>query len=471
MRRRGTNPRKATRPTPLQRMNTSVSGNRVSSGVYADDPNPVLRGRRWVETVDQMMLDARLFGALRALTQTLLSADLTFAPPEGVDSALAQECADHFNSMFGFAGQTGTMRKPFERQLETMLRFVALGWRYSEIDYQRQPDGSWGIAEFLDCKPLAHYQWLPLDGKGPFEGVRQLDPNGSSVTLQEVVPADRLLLLTLNQEGDSPEGFGLFRPCWFPWRLKSHTHDQMGIGVERSATGITSAEIDQERLLAQGYTPEQINNAFRDGPGIWGQVQNAVANVAAGQEAQIVFPAGVTFTTVFNKSFDPERLRAVVDLQNEEMLTVFLNAFLMLGLSSSGGSYALGQTQRDLFTETATNILQQVTQTICGPAGPGTGPVGRVIDWHPRFSVLPQAERPRIVISGLDVAPFMEVLKTLPALAERGIVTQNDALERAINRKTGLPVLPPDGSRTPAERMAPDPLTAAMVRNAGGNDA
>ena len=408
-----------------------------------------------------MYLDARLYGAFRALTQTLLTAELRFAPPEGVSSALASECADHFNDMFGFAGRPGTMRKPFERQLETMLRFIALGWRYSEIDYQRQPDGSWGIAEFLDCKPLAHYQWLPLDGRGPFEGVRQLDPNGRAGVNNLPVPADKLLLLTLNQEGDSPEGFGLFRPCYFPWQLKSHTQDHMGIGVERTSTGIPSAKYDRAELRRQEFEDNQIDGD----DGIVSQIQDTVANIAAGQEAQIVFPEGVSFDVVYNSAFDPDRLRAVVDLCNEEMLTVFLNSFLMLGLSSSGGSFALGQTQKDLFTDTALNILQQVTQTICAPAGPGVGPVGRVIDWHPRFNVLPQAERPRILISGLDVAPFMEFLKAAPSLAAEGLLTRTNEVEQTFLRKAGMPKLSAENERSPEQRAAKDPVQAALIGN------
>jgi hypothetical protein len=443
----------------------SVSGHKQQAGAVSEDPNVALRGQGWVRTVEQMMLDARLFGAMRALVQTLLSARLRWVPPAGVESPLAQECADHLNDMFGFAGRTGTMRKPFERQLETMLKFVALGWRYFEVDYQRQPDGSWGIAEFLDCKPSAHYQWLPLDGSGPFEGVRQLDPNGSTSAIgREVVPADKLLLLTLNQEGDNPEGFGLFRPCFFWWATKSHTGEQMGIGVERVATGIPSAEFDREELHRQGFEDAQIDGEGAE-VGLLDDVRDTIASMAAGEDGQVVYPKGITFNVLYNDAFDPQKLRSVIDLANEELLTVFLNSFLMLGLSSSGGSYALGKTQKDLFTETALNILQQVTQAIGGPAGPGTGPVGRILDWHPRFSALPQSERPRIDISGLDVAPFMDFVQAASGLAAEGILTRTNAFERWMLAKVGAPDLSSEHERTPDERAVKDAVQASLMKN------
>ena len=466
MGRRRTSPSKISRPESISARGVrSVSGHHQSGGAVSEDINPALQGQGWVSTVQKMRRDGRLYGAWRALKQTLLSASMKWAPPPG-SGELAQEAASWLNEMFGFDGNAGTMRRPFERQLESMLEFIPLGWRYAEVDYQRQPDGAWGIAEFLDCQPSAHHQWLPLDGRGPLEGIRQLDPSGSFGLNSEDVPASKLLLLTLNQEGDNPEGFGLFRPCWFAWNLKQFTFDQMGIGVERSASGIPTAELDRAELSErQRFEDAEIDGVPTDDSlSIKEQVEEAIANVVAGAEAQIVTYKGVSFSMIFNDAFKPERLRAVVDLANEEMLTVFLNAFLMLGLSSSGGSYSLGETHKDLFSETALNLLQQVVQTITGPAGPGTGPVGRILDWHPRFNRLPHGERPTIEITGLDTASFLAFLQTLPALGAAGFATPHDALERWILRKGGAPDLPDGMGRPPEERLAKDSISAALMR-------
>ena len=188
MGRRRTSPSKISRPESISARGVrSVSGHHQSGGAVSEDINPALQGQGWVSTVQKMRRDGRLYGAWRALKQTLLSASMKWAPPPG-SGELAQEAASWLNEMFGFDGNAGTMRRPFERQLESMLEFIPLGWRYAEVDYQRQPDGAWGSQSSSTASPRRTTSGSPSTAGGPWRGSGSLTQAGALASTARTCP-------------------------------------------------------------------------------------------------------------------------------------------------------------------------------------------------------------------------------------------------------------------------------------------
>ena len=446
----------------------SVSGSRLSGGQISEDPNQDLRGRGWVEAYEKLLLDPQVQSARRAIKDSQLASKLSFQAATGPDDEVDEEsaaAADWLNRKFGLAGYAGEMRRPIESQLRTLLDFQFLGYRYAEEVYRRDTDGEWFLWYYKDCHPRAHRDWLYDEHEG-FAGIRQNDVSG----LHEgedppEVKAGKLLLLTLDQEGANFEGRGILRPSWYWAALKLLASDMIGVGCERTACGIPSASYDREALLAAGFDDNQIDGKDNH-DSLLAQLEAALAEISAGESAQLIFPKGVETSVAFNDAFDPERLGYVVSMCDQQILTSMLAQYLLLGQQGSGGAYALIKSQMDLFLEAGKNVMDMLCQSIGGPAGPGTGTAGRLLNWHTRFYALPQDRRPRLVHSGLDGASLEVLGEVIPKLKAAGEWTAQNTDESWLRSKAGAPPLAAENHRSSLEREDTDPLTRRLRQSA-----
>ena len=194
-----------------------ITGTQLNGGaISGKEQNPKLTGLNWVQEAEEMLrTDPIVRRSWHMLRQTLLSASWRFEA--GIDGdPIAEELARFANECFGFDGYSGQMSISFEDQLSYLLEFIPLGYRYAEELYRVGPDADGNIKvwldQYADREPSSHNKWLSRDSQS-LDGVIQ-NVVGTTYT-PEPIPANKLLLLTLNKTGSNFEGVGMLRPVWW----------------------------------------------------------------------------------------------------------------------------------------------------------------------------------------------------------------------------------------------------------------
>ena len=158
---------------------------------------------------------------------------------------MADELARFANECWGFDGYAGQMTTSWENQLAYLFEFIPLGYRYAEEIYRVGPDSQGKIKVWLDHyadrEPSAHSRWLSRDSQN-LDGVLQ-NTVGTTYT-PEPIPANKLLLLTLNKTGSNFEGVGMLRPVWWWWRTKQRVSNLMCVGLDRWAVPTPKVKVD-----------------------------------------------------------------------------------------------------------------------------------------------------------------------------------------------------------------------------------
>lgn len=431
-----------------------TTGTQVSGGrIWGYEHNKALTIDKWPAVGEKMLrTDAVMMAAARALIDTQLTARWDFEIPDDA-SPRAVEARDFLREAFGLAGGRGYISGGWERFLSQALRYQLIGFRYmEEVPYFDA--GKYWI-DFADCEPSAHYRWH-IDENGDLLEVEQqvVEHQARFGEPNPRIPANRLVLFTHGLTGSNFEGLGLLRPCYFPWKLKTHLGDMMAIGAERWAVPTPIIEIDEDELRARHYDEAAIEK----------MVERAKASVkkllshAAGYLSTV---KGISFSTYGEGAFNGAMPRELAEWCDRQILTAFGLQFLLLGINDTG-SRAVGQVQETFFRRMAIDGLDHVAAVVGGEAGPGRGTVGRLMQWN--FPDLDEGEYPRLRHEGLDTAPVLEFLDQLPALINSGAFTPDNATEAAVRNVLRLPPLAEDAQRDHLERMATgNPVGAATA--------
>ena len=147
-----------------------ISGTNLLGGaISGKEQNPQLRGRNWVLTAEDMLAtDPIVKRSWSVVKQTLLSARWIFKPGIEGDQT-SEELARFANEAFGFDGYAGMMDISFEDQLNYLLEFIPMGWRYAEEIYYIEKDSIGQekifLKKFADREPSSHQRWLSADGR------------------------------------------------------------------------------------------------------------------------------------------------------------------------------------------------------------------------------------------------------------------------------------------------------------------
>lgn len=422
-----------------------ITGTQLNGGVISGkERNASLTGLSWVSEAEEMLrTDPIVRRSWHMLKQTLLSASWRFEA--GIESdPVADELARYCNEAFGFDGFSGQMSSSFEDQLSYLLEFIPVGYRYAEEIYRVGLDSTgrsriW-LDQYADREPSAHNRWLSRDNQN-LDGVLQ---NTVGVTYTpEPIPANKLLLLTLNRTGSNFEGVGMLRPVWWWWRTKQRVSNLMCVGVDRWAIPTPVVKVDRSQAESQGLTDGDIEAMIDD-------AEEQARSFISTEQSYLVETGAVKFDTYAMQS----NLYASAPLEiitkcDSQISSAFLAQFADLG-NTETGSRSVGEIHLSVFRRAAINLCDIVTSTINGVDRRGGGTVGRLIKWN--YGAVDPSKLPRLVHTGLDTDDLAESLNTLPALVTAGLLTPDDELERAIRDRLGAGDLPEDAQRSAIER-------------------
>ena len=427
--------------------NYGITGTQLNGGsISGYENNPKLTGLNWVNEAEEMLrTDPVVRRSWHMLRQTLLSATWRFTP--GVEGdPFSEELARYANEAYGFDGHAGQMSMSFEDQLTYLFEYVPLGYRYAEEVYRVGLDSKghtkiW-LDYYADREPSAHNEWLSRDGQH-LDGVLQNTVGISKIP--KPIPANKLLLLTLNRTGSNFEGVGMLRPVWWWWRTKQRVSNMMCVGLDRWAIPTPKVTVDRSVAELQGLNDSDIDAMVNDAEA------QAQAFLSA-EQAYLIENAAVKFdsysTTPYLYSQGP--LDIIKECDNQ-ISQAFLAQFANLGITDTG-SRSVGEVHLSMFRRAAINLCDIVASRISGVDRSGAGTIGRLIKFN--YGAVEPSKLPRLVHTGLDTDDLAESLGMLGPLVQYGLLTPDDELERAIRERLGAGDLPEDAQRSALERTA-----------------
>lgn len=424
-----------------------ITGTQISGGVITGkEQNPQLTGLNWVQEAEEMLrTDPIVRRSWHMLRQTLLSATWRFQPAIEGDE-IAEELARFANECWGFDGYSGQMSISWEDQLAYLFEFVPLGYRYAEEIYKVGPDSKGSVkvwlSHYADREPSAHQKWLSRDAQ-QLDGVIQ---NTVGITYTpEPIPANKLLLLTLNKTGSNFEGIGMLRPVWWWWRTKQRVSNLMCVGLDRWAVPTPKITINRAEAESIGLTDGDIDSMVNDAEA------QAQAFVSAEQSYLVENPAVKFETYAAAPNLYADGPINIITKCDAQISSAFLSQFADLGTTDTGAR-SVGEIHHTVFRRAAINLCDIVAGAVSGVDRRGGGTIGRLIRWN--YGCVDPSMLPRLAHTGLDTDDLAESMSALPALVQSGLLTPDDELERAIRARLGAGDLPEDAQRSPLTRIS-----------------
>lgn len=430
-----------------------ITGTQLNGGaISGKEQNAKLTGLNWVQEAEEMLrTDPIVRRSWHMLRQTLLSASWRFEP--GIENdPIAEELARFANECFGFDGYSGQMSISFEDQLSYLLEFIPLGYRYAEELYKVGPDADGKVKvwldQYADREPSAHNRWLSRDNQH-LDGVLQ-NVVGTTYT-PEPIPANKLLLLTLNRTGSNFEGVGMLRPVWWWWRTKQRASNLMCIGLDRWAVPTPKVVVDRSQAENMGLTDADVNAMIDDA--------EAQAQAFLSTEQSYLVETSVV---KFESYAETPNLYAsgpldIITKCDSQIASAFLTQFADLG-NTETGARSVGEIHLSVFRRAAINLCDIIAAQISGPDRRGGGTIGRLIRWN--YGCVDPSKLPKLAHTGLDTDDLAESMGMLPQLVQAGILTPDDELERAIRERLGAGELPEEASRSALDRTSGGGLSA-----------
>lgn len=240
---------------------------------------------------------------------------------------------------------------------------------------------------------------------------------GGSVT----IPVEHLVAYVHEREGGAWLGNSVLRPAYKNWLVKDELlrvwaqtikRNGMGVPVYTAQAGASTADVEAGTELAQSYR--------------------------AGDSSGAGLPNGATLELMGVSGTLPDADPAI-RYQDEQIARSVLAHFLNLGTQT--GSWALGSTFADFFTQG----LQTVAELVCDTANQHIVEDLVDVNWGP------DEPAPHIVFDEIGKQEGLTAT-VLKMLADGGVIIPDRALEEEMRRRVGLPpkALPSPPSPVPA---------------------
>lgn len=241
------------------------------------------------------------------------------------------------------------------------------------------------------------------------------------------IPAPYLMVFNIDQEGANYEGISMLRAIYGNYIRK-------GVFLKLNAIGSEKYAVPTPIL--------KIPSGFEKRPE-FAALLSALQIYTSGQANYLILPTGIEYD--FNSSsYDPEKLDKTIDAEDRRMAKSFLANFLELGMSVSGGSFALGNDLSDFFL----GGIEWVGKRIAEPFNL------QLIPELVRMNRGPRPKYPRLKASGISDKAGKEFAEIIGMLAEKKIIIPDDKLEESVRKRFGLPLKSLLGQRD----VAPAPL-------------
>ena len=324
-------------------------------GFWADEneKNPALRWPESIDVYDQMRREDSQVGSVYRAVMLPVRRTAWMIDPAGAREEVVQQIAEDLGLPIKgrkFVAPIRT-RNRFSWNDHVRLALLELIFGHSVFEqvYAIDPAGRTRLRK-LAWRPPRTISEFVVAPDGGLVSVKQKGAYGKGVV---TIPVDRLVVYVHEREGGNWVGTSLLRSAYKNWLLKDRMLRAQALTVERNGLGIptyTAAPTPD----GEGVTPDE-KKAWQESEKKSGL--NLAKNTRAGENAGASIPNGATFELkgVTGRLPDAD---VPVRYHDEQIARAVLAHFLNLGTET--GSWALGSTFANFFTDSLNAISQQI---------------------------------------------------------------------------------------------------------------
>jgi len=396
-------------------------------GVETHETNPELRWPRSIDVFDRMRReDPQVKSVLRAVTLPIMRTEWVIDGAGCRPEVVAHVAADLGLPVKGEPYQA-PLRTRGRFSFKEFLRLALLELVYGHSFFEQVYDQSSGTTHLakLAWRPPRTIADIEVAPDGGLVAITQYGRAGATVSRLSSsgdvrIPVDRLVAFVNEREGANWFGESLLRSAYKMWMLKDRvlriqalTAERNGLGLPVFTVGTPPEGEDIDTLIA--WMDSEIKRGLEI-------AKAARAGEAAGAS---VGPGGkLEFVGVSGKLPDTE---GPIRYYDEQIARAVLAHFLNLGTET--GSWALGSTFANFFTDSLNAVAQHIADVT----------QQHVIEDLVDLAFGPTEPAPRIVPAAIGEQQQITA-EAIKSLIESGAVRPDPALRAYVRDKFGLPV-------------------------------
>ena len=397
-------------PTALAERGYALEGEVSSWWTSAlQEATPELRWPFSIEVYDNMRhQDAQVASVLRAVTapiqRTQFRVDGTGCDPKVTELVARDLGLPIVGEGNGLEPMRGRARFSWREHLRLALLMLPFGHMYFEQVYSY--DEADGMHHLRKLGPRMHRTIAKINvaRDGGLVSIEQYASNGTRTIELEV---NRLVAYVLDREGGDWLGTSLLRPAYKNWLLKDRMLRTQAMSVERNGLGIPvyEAATDDAKELAAG--------------------EELAASVRAGDDAGATTPAGAKLRLMGVEGDLPDADKPI-RYHDEQIARAVLAHFLNLGTQT--GSWALGSTFADFFTQSLHAICEIVRDVASL----------HIVEDLVALNFPAGTQAPRLVFDEIG-SNTSTVVQAIAVLVGAGVLKPDEDLELFVRTELGLP--------------------------------
>lgn len=384
------------------------------------ETNPDLQHPFSIDVFDKMRReDPQVKSVLRAVTLPIMRTEWVIDGAGCRPEVVAHVAADLGLPIKGAPASAPERTKgrfSFKEFLRLALLELVYGHSFFEQVYDQSSSGT-HLAK-LAWRPPRTISEIEVAPDGGLVSITQFGRAGStSVT----IPVDRLVAFVNEREGANWLGESLLRSAYKMWLLKDRVLRIQALTAERNGLGLP--------VLTAGEAPEDL-----DDPVAWQEAElerllNIAKDARAGEAAGAALSHGsqMQFLGVTGKLPDTDK---PIRYYDEQIARAVLAHFLNLGTET--GSWALGSTFANFFTDSLNAVAQHIADVV------NQHVIEDLVDMNWGES----EPAPRLVPAAIGEQQQITA-EAIRALIDSGAITPDSALEAWIRERFGAPVKAP----------------------------
>jgi hypothetical protein len=379
------------------------------------ESNPDLQWPRSLDVFDKMRReDPQVKSVLRAVTLPIMRTEWSIDGSGCRPEVVAHVAADLGLPVKGQAFMAPLRTKgrfSWKEHLRLALLELAYGHSFFEQVYDQTASGT-HLAK-LAWRPPRTIRDIEVARDGGLVGIRQ---HG----VKQLIGVDRLVAYVNEREGANWLGESLLRSAYKMWVLKDRVLRIQALTAERNGLGLpvfTAAPAPENSSFEEGV--KWLDGQIAEGLKI---AKAARAGDAAG--ASLAHDSTLEFKGVVGKLPDTE---GPIRYYDEQIARAVLAHFLNLGTET--GSWALGSTFANFFTDSLNAVAQHIAEVT------NQHVIEDIVD----YNWGPTEPAPRLVPAAIGEQQPVTA-EAIRALIESGAVEVDEPLEVYLREKFGLPV-------------------------------
>ena len=259
------------------------------------------------------------------------------------------------------------------------------------------------------------------------------------------IPFSQVLFFILNQQGEDMRGESLLRNAHRAWKAKKTYQEWLGIGIQRSVSGIPSMKV-----------PKGTRSESAD----YIAVEQLLQKICQHENAYMIVQDGYEFQVIESK-FNADPVQKAIDSCNTEMALSVLAQFVMLGQMGNTGAFALSRDQSDFFLDG----LQYIMDLIAGEIN------AHIIRPFLTLNFGDAIDPSRVILSGMNLnkKAGTELAQVLLNLKNAGFITATVNDEVQLRSNLDLPELTEEEIENRKNTPSPAPVIPVKFSEQNGN--